>query len=276
MNMRSTSTKPFFATVCAVAMSASLFACGSNGNTSAVESNATTAEQTYGAVASPSGKADAKKSEGVMSYAEYDAAKVDDAVTIEAYVQAKQAWYEDKASLYLQDNDGGYFVYSASCSKNDYKKLDVGQKVKVSGYKSEWSGENEIGEDATIEIEDGTFVAAPIDATPLLGTDELVSHQNQRVSFANMTVVASKDADGKDAPFVYKYDGSGTEGDDLYFKASDGKDAYTFTVESDLCDKSSDVYQGVTKLKVGDTISMEGFLYWYEGVNPHVTSITIH
>ena len=26
---------------------------------------------------------------------------------------------------------------------------------------------------------------------------------------------------------------------------------------------------------VGDVIDMEGFLYWYEGVNPHITSVTV-
>ena len=27
-------------------------------------------------------------------------------------------------------------------------------------------------------------------------------------------------------------------------------------------------------LQIGDVIDMEGFLYWYEGVNPHITSVT--
>ena len=34
----------------------------------------------------------AAKSEGVMTYAEYDAAAMDSEVVIEAYVQAKQSW----------------------------------------------------------------------------------------------------------------------------------------------------------------------------------------
>ena len=31
----------------------------------------------------------------------------------------------------------------------------------------------------------------------------------------------------------------------------------------------------VKNLKIGDTVDMEGFLYWYEGVNPHITSVTV-
>ena len=87
-----------------------------------------------------------------------------------------------------------------------------------------------------------------------------------------MTVEKAND-DG--AAFLYKWDGSGTQGDDLYFKVSVGGQTYTFTVESYLCDKNTDVYKAVEALKVGDVIDMEGFLYWYEGVNPHITAVTV-
>ena len=50
--------------------------------------------------------------------------------------------------------------------------------------------------------------------------------------------------------------------------------SYSFTVESDLCGVDSDVYKAVKNLKIGDKIDMEGFLYWYNGVNPHITSVT--
>ena len=50
------------------------------------------------------------KSEGVMTYDEYAAANLDAAVVIEAFVQAKQSWWDNKATIYLQDPNGGYFV----------------------------------------------------------------------------------------------------------------------------------------------------------------------
>ena len=40
-----------------------------------------------------------------------------------------------------------------------------------------------------------------------------------------------------------------------------------------VCDKDSEVYGAVKALNIGDKIDMEGFLYWYEGVNPHITSV---
>ncbi len=210
------------------------------------------------------------KSEGVMTHDEYVAAALDSEVVIETYVQAKQSWWEDKATLYTQDKDGAYFIYELPCSEEEYEKLVPGTKIKVTGYKSEWSGEVEIT-DASYEILEGTYIAPALDVTALLGTDELIDHQNEFVSFKGMTVEAKGD-DG--AAFLYKYDGSGQDGDDLYFDVSlDGK-TYTFTVESYLCDNTTDVYKAVTELKVGDKIDMEGFLYWYEGVNPHITSVT--
>lgn len=210
-----------------------------------------------------------KKSEGVMTYAEYEAAALDSQVVIETYVQAKQSWWEDKATVYTQDKDGGYFLYDMACSQEDYDKLTPGTKIKVTGYKSEWSGEVEVT-DATFEIQDGSYIAPAEDVTSLLGSDDLIKHQNKFVSFKGMTVEA---ADDTGAAYLYKWDGSGQEGDDLYFNVSLNGNTYTFTVESYLCDSSTEVYKAVQALNIGDKIDMEGFLYWYEGVNPHITSV---
>ena len=109
-----------------------------------------------------------EKSEGVMTYAEYAAAELDTEVVVETYVQAKQSWWEDKATLYTQDQDGGYFIYELPCSEEEYEKLTPGTKIKVTGYKAEWSGEVEII-DATYEIEEGNYVAEPVDVTTYLG-----------------------------------------------------------------------------------------------------------
>ncbi len=214
------------------------------------------------------------KSEGVMTYEEYVAAAIDSQVVVETYVQAKQAWWEDKATVYTQDKDGAYFLYEMACSKEDYEKLTPGTKIKVTGYKAEWSGEVEIT-DATFEIEEGSYIAEALDVTSMLCTDELIKHQNEFVSFKGMTVeAAGQDDDGNDVAYLYKWDGSGQDGDDLYFNVSLNGETYTFTVESYLCDNTTDVYKAVKELQIGDTIDMEGFLYWYEGVNPHITSVT--
>ena len=220
-----------------------------------------------------SGSSEDVKSEGVMTHAEYIAAELDAEVVVETYVQAKQSWWDNKATLYTQDKDGAYFIYEMACSEEDYAKLTPGTKIKVTGYKGEWAGEVEIM-DPTFEFVDGKkFVAEPLDVTDMLGTDELINHQNEFVEFKGMTVEPIKDADGNEAAFIYNWDGSGEEGNDLYFNVSVNGATYNFTVESYLCGKDTDVYKAVQNFKIGDKVDLEGFLYWYEGVNPHITAV---
>ena len=211
----------------------------------------------------------------VMTHEEFVAAELESEVTVETYVQDKQSWWDNKATFYCQSEDGAYFIYEMPCTEDEYAQLVPGTKIRVTGYKAEWSGEVEIT-DATFEIlEADPYIAEATDVTELLGADTLIDHQNQLVSFKGLTVEPSQDASGNEAAFLYSWDGSGTDGDDLYFNASYNGQTYTFTVESYLCDNTTDVYAAVKALEIGQTIDMEGFLYWYEGVNPHITSVTV-
>ena len=220
-------------------------------------------------------KPDTKKGEGVMTYEQYIAAAVDDKVVIEAYVQDKQSWWEDKAVVYLQDADGGYLAYNLACTQDEYNtKLVKGAKIRVEGNKADYHGEIEIS-DGKFTLLEGNWVATATDVTSLLAKEaDLAKKMNQFVAFKGMTVEASQDADGNDAAFLYKWNGTGSDGDDLYFNVSVDGNTYTFLVESYLRGADTDVYKAVKALKVGDKIDMEGFLYWYDGVNPHIISVT--
>lgn len=218
------------------------------------------------------------KSEGVMTYDEFAAAALESKVTIEGYVQAKQVYSEQygNTSLYLQDTKGAYFVYRLACTAEEYAKFTEGVKVKIVGYKAVWSGEVEIIDVESFSVDSSVKYTAPVfDATSLLGTDDLIKHQNEKVSFKGLTVKASKDADGNEVAYLYKWNGTGAEGDDLYFNVALGDKEFQFLVESDLCGADTEVYKAVKNLKVGDTIDLEGFLYWYDGVNPHITSVKV-
>ena len=272
----------------AVSMVVALSGCaGGNSSTSGSSASDVSASSSSVAYASSASSASAEDQSGadtasadVLTHEEYMAADLDSEVTIETYVQAKQSWWEDegqgKATVYGQSEDGAYFMYDMACSQEDYEKLVPGTKIQVTGYKSEWSGEVEIM-DGTFEIVDGDeFIATPLDVTEMLGTDELIDHQNELVQFKGLTVEpANPDSGDTSTAFLYNYDGSGSEGDDLYFNASYNGQTYTFVIESYLCDSSTEVYSAVKNLQVGQTIDMEGFLYWYEGVNPHITSVTV-
>ena len=221
-----------------------------------------------------SAKASGRKSEGVMTYAEYVNAGIDSEVTVETYVQGADSWVDGKITLYTQDEDGGYFIYEMPCTEDEAGKLVPGTKLKVTGIKSEWQGEIEII-NAVFEIEDGFFIAEPEDVTALLGEDGLIHSMNRLVSFKGLEVVASEGQDGTVSPFLYKWDGSGKEGDDVYFNVSKNGTTFTFLVRSYLTGPDTEVYRSAKGLKIGDVIDCEGFLYWYEGVNPHITSITV-
>ena len=215
----------------------------------------------------------AKKSEGVMTHAEYVAAADQTEVKIEAYVQATQSWWKDQITIYAQDAEGGYFLYNMKCSEEDAKKLVPGTKIRATGSRTTWAGEIEIME-GTLEILEGEYIAKVTDVTSMLDSEDLIKHQNKFVSFKGLTVEASND---QGAAFLYNYDGSGAEGSDsdLYFKASLNGKTYTFVIEYYLTGPDSAAYKAVQNLKVGDKIDMEGFLYWYEGVQPHITSVTV-
>ena len=214
--------------------------------------------------------------EGAISYADYATAAIDDEVTITAYVQAHQSWWDGKVTIYAADPDGAYFLYEVPCSEEDAEKLVPGVKFTATGFKSEWSGEVELADISAFEILEGddTYIAEPVDVTDLLGKDELIEKMNQLVAFKGMTVEPSTiEGDETEYAFLYNWDGSGEEGNDLYFNVSKDGTTYNFTVESYLCGPGTDVYEAVKALNVGDVIDLEGFLYWYNGANPHITAV---
>ena len=215
--------------------------------------------------------------EGIMTYAEFDAAALDTEVAVHTYVQAVESWWDGACHIYAQSKDGAYYIYGYECTEEEAAKLVPGTKIEVKGYKAEWSGEVEIV-DAQITILEGSWtVEAAADVTAKAGTDELAKHINQLVAFKGMTVAASTDADGNEVPFLYKWDGSGSQGDDIYFNVELNGTVYTFTVNAYMIGHGagSDVYTAVEGLKVGDKIDVEGFLYWYNGAQPHVTSVKV-
>ena len=197
----------------------------------------------------------------VKTYAEYVAAALDTPVEVETYVQAKQSWWDNKGTFYTQNEEGAYFIYEMAISEEDYNKLVPGTKLLVKGFKAEWAGEVEIV-DATFEILEGEYIAQPKEVTSLLGSDELINYQNQLVSFNSVKVEKVE----------YK---NGEPGDDIYVTISYDGNNYDFCVERYLTGPETEVYQTVGTLNVGDVVDIEGFLYWYNGVNTHITKVNV-
>ena len=199
----------------------------------------------------------------VMTYAEYLEAEVGATVTVETYVQANQSWWSDKITLYCQSEEGGIFVYELACTEENAAKLVPGTMIRITGDKAEYDGEVEIM-NGTFEFVDcdDTYVAEAIDLTDKLGTEDLINYMNQFASFKGLTV----------KNIEYK---NGEPGDDVYLTLTKGDADYNFCVEIYLTGAESDVYTTVSALKAGDVVDVEGFVYWYQGANPHITKITV-
>ena len=91
-----------------------------------------------------------------------------------------------------------------------------------------------------------------------------------------MEVVASTDADGNEQAWMYNWDGSGAEGDSIYFSVKANDTVYSFNVRNYLVGTDSDVYAAAQELKIGDTVNLEGFLYWYtSGAQARITNIEV-
>ena len=205
--------------------------------------------------------------DGVMTYAEFSAAALDSEVTVITYVQAKQGHWKndgvDVATFYTQAPDGAYFLYDMPCSAEEYEALVPGTCIKVTGYKAEWSGEVEIV-DATFEIlaDKAAWIAPALDITAdIAAGNDVIAHQNKLIAIKDAVVAA--------AP-MYKWDGSGSAGDDIYLTVTVGTKSITLVVESYLHGNGSLVYEEVENLTVGETIDIEAFLYWYNGAQPHI------
>lgn len=198
-----------------------------------------------------------------MSYDEYVAAELDAEVVVDVYVQATQSWWDNKITVYAADEDGAYFIYEMACTEEDAAKLTAGTKIRVTGVKAEWAGEVEITE-ATFEFLKGEYVAPVKDLTDKLASEDLKNYQNQLAAFKGLTVKS----------ISYKNDAPGN-GNDIYVTVTkDGAD-YEFCVEAYLTAPGSDVYDAFADIKAGDVIDVEGFVYWYEGVNTHITKVTV-
>lgn len=246
--------KKLLALLMVLAMVMSFAACAGTDNTTPPSSS------TPGTSSTGTSQPEGSK---VMTHAEYMAAEEDAAVVVECYVQATQSWYQDAIVVYAQDKEGGYFAYNMACSKEDAAKLVPGTKICITGYKTFYKGMPEIAAGATFTFVEGadTYVAEPTDMTALLGSNDLVNKAGMLASFKNLTI----------SKISYKND---EPGDDIYVDVTSGNATFSFCVERYLTDPDTDVYKAFAELKVGDVVNMEGFVYWYDGINTHITSVT--
>ena len=235
-----------------------LFACGNTETPNTTAAKTETTEGTKDTEGTTAPKEDA--ADKAMTYAEYVAAEMEAEVTILCYVQATQSWWDNKITVYGADKDGAYFIYELACTEEESKKMVPGALIKVKGTKGAWAGE--------VEVMDGTFefveseekyIAEAVDLTDKMDSEELINYQNRLATFKGLTV----------KELSFKNEG----GDDIYVTLTKGDKEYNFCVEMYLTAPDSDVYKAVSALKAGDKIDVTAYLYWYEGMNPHIVAV---
>ena len=237
---------------------------------------ATTTSKTGTTVVTTTATTTAPTTKTPLSYAEYLAAANDEEVTIKAVIQDRCTWYNGAASFYLGNEEGGFYVYNMKCTEAEYEDLIPGTEIVVTGAKAEWKGEVEISfetptENAGFEIVGTAKGLESVKAVNDIAKATLDNYKNQLVS---LTAEVIKVGYSNHEDFTL----SPAAGVDVYFQVRDSKgNEATYVVEAYLetTQFGSDTYTNACNLHVGDVVSLEGFVYYYDNPQLQVTKINV-
>ena len=214
---------------------------------------------------------------GVTTAEDYKACEDGEYVIVNTYIQDKESFRSvdgvGVASFYTQ-YDYGCYLHNVEMTKEEYDKLQVGSKVVIYGHKATVDGQPTVVDVEIRFVSLTNNVYSPVNITEHIGTENLEEYRDQKFAFRKLTVVAAND---EGAAFLYGHDGTGKRGSDIYFKAEYNNTTYTFVLNVELLEYTSDDYEKAESLRIGDVIDVEGFLNWCgEEPLPHIYSIAIH
>lgn len=147
------------------------------------------------------------------SWAEYKAAADDSTLVVKGVVTGIMSKTKGNSSncLYLQDGDGGYYVYAMAADPIE-SGIEVGMTVRVTGAKDTYSGTLEIA-NATVEIlDEGKTAYDPVDwtskydAATTLKDEALTKEQALLVTIKGVEVTSQDTSSG-----YYKFKKNGLE-----------------------------------------------------------------
>ena len=220
----------------------------------------------------------------VMSYEDFMDAEAGDEVCIKGIISAKQSWWDNKVTMYLAtENPGeGYFLYEFQCTQEENDTdYAIGNTLVVYGEKSIYAEEHEIaGSDIDYEltqISNETLREAIIDVTSSVDSEDLFAYQNSKFT-ATLAVKEYTTTDtnanvAENGAYGYKGD---APTDDLYFTLVDANgNELACCVEKYLTSAYETVKAAIMSedFTVGTLVKVEGYMYWWNGANPHITSI---
>ena len=226
--------------------------------------------------------ADTQKSENVLTYDQYLEAFDEEAVIIEGYVQGLTPYNEEynHFNVYLADADGAYYAKNVLSTPEDYKKLQIGTKVRITGIKASVNGMTMVFDDSTLEILDGYYVAASVNVTDKLGdADALKSMIGKKVVLRDLKIAPTKlpDSDTEYA-FILGPDGQGSidANSDVYFNVEreDGT-VCTVCIKTDEQPEGEQTYVTAMGMKIGNEVNLECFICWNDGPELRVQKINV-
>lgn len=139
-----------------------------------------------------------------LTWEEYMAAETDESVIVKGVITALIAKSQGNSSngFYMQDNDGGYYIYGLATDPITENGLKVGMTVRVSGKKDIYNGTHEV-KDATVEILDSNIATVePVDFTAIytgaetLKDDALAGKQALLVTVKGVTITTQVESSG--------------------------------------------------------------------------------
>ena len=147
------------------------------------------------------------------SWAEYKDAADDSTVVVKGVVTGIMAKSKGNSSncLYLQDGDGGYYVYAMAADPVE-SGIEVGMTVRATGAKDTYSGTLEIAT-ATVEIVDSNKTEyAPVDWTPKYDAATSLKDEDLTKEQALLVTINGVEITGQDTSSgYYKFKKNGLE-----------------------------------------------------------------
>lgn len=190
----------------------------------------------------------------ILSWQEFYDTEDGKAVVIEGVVTGIVECSKEN-DLYLEDEDGGYFVYNMDVDPSEMG-LKIGMTVRVSGIRGAYSGIAQVT-DATVEIIDNTVkTVTPTDITEIfknaedLTVDELFLKQSMFVTIKGATILGQN------------------LGNETYFDFNlGGKTAYVriSTSTSMLTDEQDEAFRKTVADNIGKNADITGLVSVYGG-----------